>query len=129
MNTTKEKTRLLVVDDNGPILRALCARLNHAGYDVTTAMDPGSALTRAREVMPEIALLDVCMPGLDGFQLAEELRRRVPGCRMLFLTASKAGDLSERAHAAGAVKLLEKPFDSKSLLAEIDALQDHALAH
>ena len=111
---------LLIVDDDAPILRALTARLEHTGYSVKAASNASIALTSLDEQKPDVALLDIDMPGLDGFKLAEELHRRVPECRCIFLTASKRQEHREQARAMD-LRFVEKPFDARDLL---DAIED-----
>lgn len=112
-------TNVLVVDDDGPILRALQARLKHAGYGVETARDGINALQCAEGAKPAVAVLDINMPGLDGFSVAEKLRKALPEIGLVFLTASKAADVRERASALGGA-FVEKPFDSKHLMEKIN---------
>ena len=91
MQTAKPATRnLLLVDDDTAILRALTARLTHAGYEVSAASNASIALTQAEQLAPDVALLDINMPGIDGFKLAEALRERRPDCVCIFLTASRS---------------------------------------
>ena len=111
-------SKVLVVDDDGPILRALQARLNHAGYRVSTARDGTTALISAGESAPDVAVLDINMPGLDGFSVAEKLREALPDIGLVFLTASKAPECRTRAADLGAA-YMEKPFDSKNLMEKI----------
>ena len=65
---------LLVVDDEPNIVELLSASLRFAGYDVTTATHGAEALRKAREVEPDLVVLDVMMPGLDGFEVVRRLR-------------------------------------------------------
>ena len=111
-------SKVLIVDDDAPILRALQARLKHAGYDVTTARDGTTALISASDPKPKVAVLDINMPGLDGFSVAQKLRDALPDIGLIFLTASKAPDVRSRADAFGAA-FIEKPFDSKHLMEKI----------
>lgn len=115
----KEKSQsILVVDDDGPILRALTVRLKHAGYRVLASRDASSALASLDDTPPAVALLDINMPGLDGFRLAEELQRKAPDCHCMFLTASKAQEHHERAAGLG-IDIIEKPFEARELLERI----------
>ena len=82
-------TRVLVIDDEAPI-RLLCrVNLEAEGMEVVEASDGPSGLEKAREERPDVVLLDVMMPGLDGWQVAEELLddERTNGIPIIFLTA------------------------------------------
>lgn len=107
---------LLIVDDHGPIRRALTARCEHAGYRVTTASDSGTALAAALHAAPQAAVLDINLPGLNGFELAERLLALNPQCQITFVTASQDPQFKERAEALGVRAVLRKPFDSAALL-------------
>ncbi len=116
-NTQK---RALLVDDDIPILRALDARLTHSGYAVDAMRDASSALSHAAQYPPDVALLDINMPGLDGFQMAERMRVQHPDCSLFFITAGADDDVRARAAALGGV-LHEKPFNSEDLLGDLQA--------
>ena len=79
--------RLLVADDEPTILELLSASLRYAGFDVVTAADGNEALTMARAQRPDALVLDVMMPGLDGFEVVRRLRNEGSTAPVLFLTA------------------------------------------
>ena len=116
-------TRILVVDDEAAI-RLLCrVNLQADGFDVQEASDGVAAMRIAREWHPELILLDVMMPGEDGFAVAERIRDdpALSGTRVLFLTArADIGD-NERARGTGAVGHVTKPFNPSSLGDEVRA--------
>ena len=116
-------TRILVVDDEAAI-RLLCrVNLQADGFDVQEASDGVAAMRIAREWHPELILLDVMMPGEDGFAVAERIRDdpQLSGTRVLFLTArADIGD-NERARGTGAVGHVTKPFNPSSLGDEVRA--------
>ncbi len=118
-----QAAKLLIVDDDAPILCALTARLEHSGYSVQAASNASIALTTIEDDEPDVALLDIDMPGLDGFKLADELHRRVPDCRCIFLTASKRQEHRDKADAMD-IRFVEKPFDARDLL---DVIHDACL--
>ena len=112
---------LLVVEDE-PRLRSLLDRgLRAQGFDVRTASDADEALASARADPPALALLDVMMPGADGFELLEALRGVVPGVPVIMLTARSA--IEDRIHGldTGAVDYVTKPFSFRELTARIRA--------
>ncbi|MGB2953146.1 MAG: response regulator [Gaiellaceae bacterium] len=110
-------TRVLVIDDEAPI-RLLCrVNLEAEGMEVVEAGDGRSGLEQARETSPDVILLDVMMPGLDGWQVAEELlagdqTRTIP---IVFLTAR--AEVRDRARGldVGGVDYVTKPFNPVEL--------------
>ena len=121
LHLDSQQSNVLVVDDDGPILKALQARLQHAGYSVTAARDGTTALIAASNPSPNVAVLDINLPSIDGFSVAEKLREALPDIGLIFLTASKAPDLQSKASALGA-EFIEKPFDSGHLMEKINEL-------
>jgi two-component system alkaline phosphatase synthesis response regulator PhoP len=115
--------RILVVDDE-PAIRLLCrVNLQADGYDVKEAQDGAAAMRVAHDWHPDLILLDVMMPGEDGFAVAERIRDdpELSGVRVMFLTArADIGD-NERARGTGAVGHVTKPFNPSSLGDEIRA--------
>ena len=115
--------KILLVEDDKKIALAMSVRLKSSGFSVVTAHDVPNALMLARKHDPDLALVDVGLPGGDGFHVAECLRdqvcaRQVP---IVFVTASKKDGLRDRAMKAGASAFLEKPFKASELLAAIDS--------
>ena len=107
------EARLLVVDDEPNIRELLSASLRYAGFEVATAADGQQALALAESFRPDLLVLDVMMPGLDGWQVAEQLleseeTREVP---IIFLTAR--AEFRDRAHGLdiGGVDYVTKPFN------------------
>jgi DNA-binding response OmpR family regulator len=111
------KRRVLVVDDE-PSIRLLCrVNLAAAGMEVLEAVDGEHALDLARTESPDIVLLDVMMPGVDGWMVAVELAgdERTRDLPVVFLTARAERADRERGHSLGGVGYLLKPFDPLSL--------------
>jgi len=111
------QTKLLVVDDEPDIVELLSASLKYHGYEVATANSGRQAMEEARRFRPDMILLDVMMPELDGPATLEALRERdetrtIP---VLFMTAkAQAGELSRYA-ALGVAGVIPKPFDPMTL--------------
>jgi DNA-binding response OmpR family regulator len=110
-------TRVLVIDDEAPI-RLLCrVNLEAEGIDVLEAADGMSGLEAARGELPDVILLDVMMPGLDGWRVAEELLddERTSSIPIVFLTAR--AELRDRARGLdlGGVDYVTKPFNPVDL--------------
>ncbi len=115
--------RILVVDDQAANLRVVSALLVREGYHVTTAANGEEALARYAESVPDMILLDMMMPGMDGFEVLAALREQEPPLRVpvVFVTAAHDRDLLLRAFDAGAVDYVTKPFLPEELLARVSA--------
>ncbi|MBX3478666.1 MAG: PleD family two-component system response regulator [Brevundimonas sp.] len=116
--------RVLVVDDVEPNVRLLEAKLTLEYYDVVTASDGPSALTRAAADQPDIVLLDVMMPGMDGFETCKRLKadpatRHIP---VVLVTALDGRDDRIRGLEAGADDFVTKPIDDLILFARVRSL-------
>ncbi|HZU19665.1 MAG TPA: response regulator [Gaiellaceae bacterium] len=119
-------TRVLVIDDEAPI-RLLCrVNLEAEGMDVLEAADGPSGLEKARAETPDVVLLDVMMPGLDGWRVAEELLDdpRTESIPIVFLTAR--AELRDRARGIdlGGVDYVTKPFNPVELAPLVRDLLD-----
>jgi len=114
--------RLLIIEDELPMRTALKDCLEAEGYRVLTAADGESGLDRALKEKPDLILLDIMMPKLDGFALCAELRRLSNPVPVLMLTAK--GQVEDRVTGldAGADDYLVKPFSTDELLARVRAL-------
>jgi two-component system response regulator MprA len=113
---------VLLVDDDAPIRRMLERSLAAEGYDVAAVADGGAALARVERSLPDVIVLDVAMPGLDGLQVTRRLRAKGLPVPILLLTARDA--LEERVAGldAGADDYLVKPFELDELTARLRAL-------
>jgi DNA-binding response OmpR family regulator len=114
--------RLLIIEDELPMRTALQDVLAAEGYRVLSAADGESGLRRALDEKPDLILLDIMMPKLDGFALCAELRRL--GQRMPVLMLTAKGLVEDRVTGldAGADDYLIKPFSTEELLARVRAL-------
>jgi DNA-binding response OmpR family regulator len=114
--------RLLIIEDEAPMRTALADLLAAEGYRVLTAADGESGLHRALDEKPDLILLDIMLPRLDGFALCAELRRLSNPVPVLMLTAK--GQIEDRVTGldAGADDYLVKPFSTEELLARVRAL-------
>src|SRR5438105_2464068 len=117
-------TRVLVIDDEAPI-RLLCrVNLEAEGMEVSEASDGPTGLEKAREERPDVVLLDVMMPGLDGWQVAEELLddERTNGIPIIFLTARAEFRDRARGLDLGGVDYVTKPFNPIELAPLVEDL-------
>lgn len=115
-------SRILIIEDETPMRTALEDVLAAEGYRVISAADGESGLHRAITEKPDLILLDVMMPKLDGFAVCAELRRISNSVPVLMLTAKGQIDDRVRGLDAGADDYLVKPFSTEELLARVRAL-------
>ena len=113
---------VLLVDDDAPIRRMLERTLAAEGYDVTAVADGGSALARIERRMPDVIVLDVAMPGLDGLSVTRRVRAKGLPVPILLLTARDAVEERVAGLDAGADDYLVKPFEVSELTARLRAL-------
>jgi len=118
----KSRPRLLVIDDDPGITSTFQALLSSEGYDVATAADGVEALALVRRESFDLILLDLQLPGMDGWTILQHLRRLAPTARVVILCADvdSAGEIE--AFRLGAVDVLLKPPDVHKLLRFVDEL-------
>jgi two-component system, OmpR family, response regulator MprA len=120
---------VLVVDDDPPLRRMLERTLTAEGFDVTAVGDGAAALVATERAAPDVIVLDVALPGLDGFSVARRLRNKGLPTPILMLTARDAVSDRVAGLEAGADDYLVKPFAYEELLARVRALiRRHAAA-
>ncbi len=112
---------ILVVDDDPDIARFVEVNLRSAGYEVSVAGDGEEALERATEIRPDLVLLDVMMPRLDGFEVAQRLRKnpQTANTSIIMLTAKALSSDKVTGLQSGADDYIIKPFDPIELLARV----------
>ncbi len=112
---------ILVVDDDPDIARFVEVNLRSAGYEVSVASDGEEALDSARDIRPDLVLLDVMMPRIDGFEVAQRLRRnpQTANTSIIMLTAKALSTDKVLGLTAGADDYIIKPFDPIELLARV----------
>jgi two-component system OmpR family response regulator len=114
--------RLLVVDDEPNIVELLSASLRYAGFEVSSARSGREAVDRIRETRPDLVVLDVMMPGVDGFSVLRQLRGNGIDVPVLFLTAKDAGEDRVAGLTLGADDYVTKPFSLAEVIARIHAI-------
>ncbi len=114
--------QLLLVDDEENLRSMLTAALRHSGFDVDVASSGREALERVPETRPDVVVLDVMMPDLDGFEVCRRIRNDGSQVPVLFLTARDAIDDKVRGLTLGGDDYLVKPFSLEELVARVEAL-------
>jgi len=114
----ERKPRILIVDDDPVIVRLLQINFRLEGYDVDTAFRGEEALERVRDNRPDVVVLDVMMPGIDGWEVCRQLKespavRHVP---VIFLSARAQDEDRQRGYALGVDEYVTKPFDPADLV-------------
>ena len=112
---------ILVVDDTPANLEVVCETLSDAGYEVVTAIDGDRALKRVQTYPPDLILLDVQMPGIDGFETCKRLKAdpSTASIPIVFMTALSDTDSKVKGFDLGAVDYITKPFQEKEVLARV----------
>src|SRR5689334_8800807 len=122
MRSAVDAAKILVVEDSPDLLSLLERLLCSHGWEVRSACDGNTALARAIDYRPDLAIIDIGLPGRDGLEVTAELRRRRLNAPVLMLTAR--GSVADRVTGldAGADDYLAKPFDADELVARVRAL-------
>jgi DNA-binding response OmpR family regulator len=114
----EEKKKILIVDDERDIVKALTIRLQRAGYEVVTAFDGAQGIFMAHKENPDLIILDIRMPAGNGFSVAEKLKESTDtvAIPVIFLTGSPEENSEGKAMALGARFYVKKPYDPEELL-------------
>src|SRR5215471_12453028 len=115
-------THILLVDDDSHITNALRRTLAYEGYQVSTAANGEGALSIVRTRSPDLVILDLMLPGIDGFEVCRRLRNAGDDLPVLMLTARDAVSDRVAGLEIGADDYLIKPFATEELLARVKAL-------
>lgn len=118
---------VLFIDDDPLVGRVVRDFLEQEGFQVTVATSGKAGLDQARSNPPDLFLLDIMMPGMDGFEVCEAIRRdqKLHKIPVVMLTAMESQKLNEQAFAAGAELCMTKPFSPERLLNAVNiALQN-----
>jgi DNA-binding NarL/FixJ family response regulator len=115
--------RILVVEDHAPFRQVICAALQRrAEFQTIEAADGLEAVQKAKELQPDLILLDISLPKLDGFEAAKQIRRLAPQARLLFLSQESSSDVVREALSLGADGYIHKMSAVTDLLPAIDAV-------
>ena len=111
--------RILVVDDEPSIVLAVRDEMAFEGFEVDSAADGPSGLRRARESRPDVLLVDLMLPGLNGFEICRQLRADLPDLWIIVLTARGQEVDRVTGFEAGADDYIVKPFSLRELVARV----------
>jgi DNA-binding response OmpR family regulator len=117
MNQTKARTKVLIVDDEPNIVLALDFLMQKQGLTTAQAFNGEQALDVVKTFQPDLVILDVMMPGIDGFEVAKRIRRVVKNdyISIIFLTAKGTSKDKMKGYSTGGDVYLTKPFDNDQL--------------
>jgi len=115
------KRKILVIDDEKLLVKSTCMALTFSGFDAQGALDGQEGMRRAVEVSPDLILLDIMMPGLDGWQVLAMLKKNpsTKNIPVVIFSAKEHSDGAEIARSRGAVDFIAKPFDTEDMNAII----------
>lgn len=121
------RARILTVDDDRTTLAMLAITIRRAGYDIVQASSGAEALDMIAETRPDLAVLDVSMPGMSGIELAQRMRTET-AIPFMFLSTHTESDIVRHAAGRGAIGYLVKPFDFTRVVSVIEAGLAHSHA-
>ena len=118
------KQRILLVDDEPDLVQMISLRLKSVGYEVVTACDGQEALEQVKQTKPDLLILDLMLPKLDGYKVCRLLKfdERTKGLPILIFTARAQEQDIKLASECGADAYLTKPFEAKVLLGKLQEL-------
>jgi len=113
--------KILLIDDERDLVDTLAFRLKANGFEVSSAFDGSSGVEKAKKENPDLIILDLMMPVMDGLEAARELKadKVTSMIPIIVLTAAVTPDLSKRVAAVGAAACVTKPFEPEDLVGEI----------
>lgn len=115
------RPKILVIDDECDIVRSLSVRLSASGYDVLTAVNGAVGLAMALRSVPDGILLDIRMPGMDGFEVLGQLKQHpeTKAIPVIAVSANVVEQVRSQALASGACRFVGKPFQASKLLSAV----------
>lgn len=117
--------KILIVDDSSFIVLICRQALEKSGFNVVgEAYDGHSAVKKAQELKPDVVIMDIALPGKNGFEATELIHEFLPKAKVLAISALDEEWMREKAIQAGCVDFLEKPFEAIELIDRIEKLRD-----
>ena len=128
MEELSHRKKILLIDDEPELIKAVEIRLKSIGYEVALSYDGRTGIDKAKEIKPDLILLDLIMPIMDGYGVANELKddpetKHIP---IIILTASQREDLKTRCRQLGVASFIMKPFETSDLLNMVKAILKEA---
>lgn len=117
----KKAVRILIVDDEPDMLEALSDVLEQKGYDVEMALDGEEAIDKAKKKVFDITFIDIKLPGIDGIETFQAIKKSNPRVLALMITAYSLPELEKKAIEGGAHKCLHKPFSIDKVIELIES--------
>jgi two-component system, OmpR family, alkaline phosphatase synthesis response regulator PhoP len=116
--------KILIVDDEPDILKIVIFRLKSKGYQTTSAISGEEALSLLAEDKPDLIILDLRLPGINGDEVCRKIKTNQEFCDIpvILLTASTGQDLEKLTEEIGAIDFIRKPFDSQEFIDKIEAI-------
>lgn len=110
--------KILVIDDEPELVKAVEVRLRTSGYEVEVAYDGPSGIDKAKQTKPDLILLDIIMPKMDGYQVAKKLMvdPETKDIHIIIFSASQERDLEKKCRELGVTNFITKPFETSELL-------------
>lgn len=120
---------ILIVDDDEGVVKTLSRFLKKKGYKISTALGGKEALAFMKKETPDLVLLDALMPGMDGIETLEQMRRQFPKVDVVMISALKEEVVAQEAIKMGASEWLPKPFSMSHLEATISVMFLHQITN
>ncbi|MCX5779566.1 MAG: response regulator [Firmicutes bacterium] len=120
------KAKILIVDDQKGVRRLLEELFRQEGWEVRSAADGLEALELVAKVLPDLILMDVKMPNMNGLEATQEIMQRQPGISIIMMTAYGEIEVVRQALDAGVKRCISKPFDIKDLRDMVDKVMAEA---
>lgn len=126
-----QTARVLVVDDEPEITDIVETFLTEAGYTVTVENSSRRAVSKAKEFKPDVVILDIMMPDMDGYQVCQDMKQdpNLSGTPIVFLTGKDRSDDMGRSFKAGGDMFIKKPFSCERLLEIVNIVIMSTLRH
>lgn len=114
--------KILIIDDEPQLVKAIEVRLKANGYEVITAYDGQAGVEKAKGAKPDLILLDIIMPRMDGYEVSKKLKsdadtKDIP---IVIFTASQQKDLEKKCREMGVAEFIMKPFETQDLLDKVN---------
>ncbi len=117
-----QKRRILIVEDEPDVLKVIAFRVKKLGHEIVVAVDGQEAIDLIQEKKPDLVLLDLLLPVIDGYEVCRRIKsdEQLKDICVILLTASTVGSIADKARELKADDYMIKPFNSDVLLAKIE---------